>query len=141
LQKRGWLGQKSGQGFYQYRGKSKKVHQAALDLLPKGDYFDSSTLLRRLPRPVQMREATERMVLLMVNEAAACLGEAVVADAATIDLAMILGIGWAPHRGGPLRYGRERGFQKAVEALETLAQRLGARFHPCDALRELAGKE
>ena len=35
-----------------------------------------------------------------------------------IDLAMVLGTGWAPHRGGPLRYADERGLANVVEALE-----------------------
>ena len=42
---------------------------------------------------------------LMVEEARRCLEEGLAASAEEIDLAMILGTGWAPHRGGPLRYG------------------------------------
>jgi hypothetical protein len=50
-----------------------------------------------LPHGVQARKR-ERLVLGMVNEAAACLGEGVVDRAETIDLAMVLGTGWAPSR-------------------------------------------
>jgi 3-hydroxyacyl-CoA dehydrogenase/enoyl-CoA hydratase/3-hydroxybutyryl-CoA epimerase len=96
-------------------------------------------LLGALPPTVQAVQARDRMVLLMVNEAAACLGEQLTDSAETIDLAMILGTGWAPHRGGPLRYGEDRGYAAMVEALTDFVQRLGPRFEPCAELRRLAG--
>jgi 3-hydroxyacyl-CoA dehydrogenase / enoyl-CoA hydratase / 3-hydroxybutyryl-CoA epimerase len=78
------------------------------------------------------------MVLSMVNEAAACLGEQVAEDAETIDLAMVFGTGWAPHRGGPLHYADNRGLDNIVASLEELAKRLGPRFEPCAELRSRA---
>jgi 3-hydroxyacyl-CoA dehydrogenase/enoyl-CoA hydratase/3-hydroxybutyryl-CoA epimerase len=125
----GWLGQKSGAGFYQYRGKAKNVHAAAAALV-QGE-------AGALP-DVPAEEARERMVELMVNEAAACLAEGLVSDAATIDLAMVLGTGWAPHRGGPLRYADDRGAGEVVRVLVEFAQRLGPRFEPCPELRRRA---
>jgi 3-hydroxyacyl-CoA dehydrogenase/enoyl-CoA hydratase/3-hydroxybutyryl-CoA epimerase len=134
MSRRGWLGQKTGLGLYRYRGKAKTVHRAALATLPRDVGSDVSQLIGALPKAVQMREARERMVLLMVNEAAACLGEGLVADAATIDLAMVLGTGWAPHRGGPLHYADERGLGEVVAKLTELARRFGPRFEPCAEL-------
>jgi 3-hydroxyacyl-CoA dehydrogenase/enoyl-CoA hydratase/3-hydroxybutyryl-CoA epimerase len=125
----GWLGQKSGAGFYQYQGKTKKVQAAAVALV-QGE----SDVLPDIPTA----EARERMVGLMANEAAACLAEGLAADAATIDLAMVLGTGWAPHRGGPLRYADDRGVGEVVRVLAELAQRLGPRFEPCPELRRRA---
>src|SRR5439155_18918502 len=117
MQKEGWLGQKSGTGFYRYRGKKKKPHRAAIRLLPPGLVPDSE-VMSKLPPAVQKREARERMVLSMVNEAAACLGEHVAENAALIDLAMVLGTGWAPHRGGPLHYADDRGLDNIVRSLK-----------------------
>ena len=79
------------------------------------------------------------MVLVMVNEAAMVLSEGLAESAETIDLAMVLGTGWAPHRGGPLRYADERGLASVVEALETLAGRHGRRFTPSAELKKQAG--
>ena len=45
-----------------------------------------------------------RLVYLMVNEAARCLEEKVVATPEDADYGMILGTGFAPLRGGPLRF-------------------------------------
>jgi 3-hydroxyacyl-CoA dehydrogenase/enoyl-CoA hydratase/3-hydroxybutyryl-CoA epimerase len=133
-----WLGQKSDTGFYHYRGKRTRVNKEAAALLREGVPVAGGALLATLPPAVQAQQARDRMVLGMVNEAAACLGEQLAADAETIDLAMILGTGWAPHRGGPLHYADTRGPAEVVSALSELAGRLGPRFEPCPELRRHA---
>jgi 3-hydroxyacyl-CoA dehydrogenase/enoyl-CoA hydratase/3-hydroxybutyryl-CoA epimerase len=95
-------------------------------------------MLSALPAAAAMYAAREPLVLAMVNEAAVCLSEGIASSAAEIDLAMILGTGWAPHRGGPLRYADDRGLAKVVQALTELAQREGPRFTACAELRERA---
>ena len=74
-----------------------------------------------------------------MNEAARCLEEGVAARAEDVDLAMVMGTGFAPFRSGPLRWAGTVGFSKIVEELERLAGRHGARFAPSAALREMAG--
>ncbi len=137
LREHGWLGQKSGAGFYVYGGGKKKVNQSAVSLSGPADERGRE-FLKALPPAVQMQNARDRMVLVMVNEAAACLAENLAASSDLIDLAVVLGTGWAPHRGGPLRYGRDRGFREIIRMLEELSQRLGKRFEPSAGLRELA---
>ena len=56
-------------------------------------------------------------MLPMMNEAVACLSEGVVADADLLDAGVIFGTGFAPFRGGPLNYARERGVESVVAAL------------------------
>jgi 3-hydroxyacyl-CoA dehydrogenase/enoyl-CoA hydratase/3-hydroxybutyryl-CoA epimerase len=133
-----WLGQKSGTGFYRYFGKKRKVHGAAVGLLHDAAATDQATALGALPASAAMHAARERLVLAMVNEAGVCLQEGIATSAADIDLAMILGTGWAPHRGGPLRYADDRGLAKVVQALTELAEREGPRFAACAELRERA---
>jgi 3-hydroxyacyl-CoA dehydrogenase/enoyl-CoA hydratase/3-hydroxybutyryl-CoA epimerase len=77
-------------------------------------------------------------VLVMVNEAALAFSEGLTADALSFDMAMILGTGWAPHRGGPLHYADDRGLAEVVRKLEDLARRHGKRFEPCAELRRRA---
>lgn len=131
----GYLGQKAGKGFYVYGGKKKKVNTEALaklagELGMKSADADVS--------PERVREARERMVCLMVNEAAMCLEEGLAERADVIDLAMVFGTGWAPHRGGPLRYADDRGAGEIVKVLEQLARKHGPRFEPCPELRRRA---
>lgn len=131
----GWLGQKSGRGFYVYKGKKAKPNPLAENLLRSGTV---SELERALPPAARRSEARERMVLLMVNEAALALSEGLTADAGSFDLAMVMGTGWAPHRGGPLHYADDRGLAEVVRKLEDLATRHGKRFEPCAELKRRA---
>lgn len=106
----GQLGRKSGQGFYHWEdGKAVK---------PTSDGVG-------VPADIQ-----DRLVLAMVNEAVACLHEGVVGDADLLDAGVIFGTGFAPFRGGPLNYARERGQEEVLAALRTLAKTYGSRFEP-----------
>jgi 3-hydroxyacyl-CoA dehydrogenase/enoyl-CoA hydratase/3-hydroxybutyryl-CoA epimerase len=89
---------------------------------------------------VEMLPATisERLVLLMVNEAARCLEEHVSSHPDDIDFAMIMGTGWAPFRGGPLRYADAIGPTKIVASLEKYANNGEPEFLPCNLLIEKA---
>ena len=100
--------------------------------LLRSDVTDS--VAKALSKEARLSEARERMVLLMVNEAALALSERVAENAESIDLAMVLGCGWAPHRGGPLSYAKERGTVAIVEAMKRLASFRGKRFEPCATL-------
>jgi 3-hydroxyacyl-CoA dehydrogenase/enoyl-CoA hydratase/3-hydroxybutyryl-CoA epimerase len=134
MRSKGWLGHKSGMGFYRHRGAKKKANALAQNALRATHEGGDRALITALPAAVRLQQARERMVLLMVNEAALCLGENLAASAAAIDLAMVLGTGWAPHRGGPLRYADDRGHAEVARVLAELAQRDGPRFEPCAVL-------
>ncbi|HEY7425682.1 MAG TPA: 3-hydroxyacyl-CoA dehydrogenase NAD-binding domain-containing protein, partial [Gemmataceae bacterium] len=130
----GLLGQKSGRGFYLHGGKKVKVNTLVQDLL---HIQGAAGAPQALPAAARLSEGRERMVLLMVNEAALGVSEGLTtADA--IDLAMVLGTGWAPHRGGPLRYAADRGLADIVQALTNLTARHGRRFEPCAELKRRA---
>lgn len=86
LVRAGHLGRKSGRGFYRHeRGKAIPGTFVA----PTRDNPDKTSIATRLND-------------LMVEESKRCLAENLVRDADTIDLALILGTGYAPFRGGPL---------------------------------------
>ena len=55
-----------------------------------------------------------------------------------VDLAMVLGTGFAPFRGGPLRLADSWGTAQIVATLDRLAESCGPRFRPCRPLREMA---
>ena len=127
----GRLGVKTGLGFYRYEGRERKAPDPAV-----------YTLLGVTPEVVNPDPAVlaDRMVLPMVNEAARCLAEGVVASPGDLDLAMILGTGFPPFRGGLCRWADQQGLGQIVAALERLESAVGERFRPSDALREFAGR-
>lgn len=99
------------------------------------------TQLSQLPAAVQQTQARERVVLAMVNEAARCLEEGIAKTPEEIDLAAVLGELWPPHRGGPLRYAKDRGIANVMQSLKELESRYGARFAPSPGLALLAESE
>ena len=109
----GHLGRKSGRGFYRWEN--------GKPVLPgKGNDTGS-----RVPEDI-----TDRLMLPMVNESVACLSEGVVADADLLDAGVIFGTGFAPFRGGPLKYARDRGAAEVRARLATLAAKHGDWFTP-----------
>jgi 3-hydroxyacyl-CoA dehydrogenase len=73
----------------------------------------------------------------MVNEAARCLEENVVATPQDADYGMVLGTGFAPSRGGPLRFAEHFGLKKVVAEMDRLAQE-DEKFAPCEILKKHA---
>jgi 3-hydroxyacyl-CoA dehydrogenase/enoyl-CoA hydratase/3-hydroxybutyryl-CoA epimerase len=88
--------------------------------------------------PVGADEIESRLVLSMINEAAYCMAEELVASASKLDIAMIFGTGFPPFRGGLLRHADSLGASRVVSMLEDLASRLGTRFQPAPLLRDMA---
>ncbi len=78
------------------------------------------------------------LLLPIVNEAAVCLVERVVASPRDVDLAMVLGTGFPPFRGGPLRWADSLGAAEVCRRLERLAGRFGERLAPAPLLRDHA---
>jgi 3-hydroxyacyl-CoA dehydrogenase/enoyl-CoA hydratase/3-hydroxybutyryl-CoA epimerase len=74
----------------------------------------------------------------MVNEAARCLEEGIVATPGEIDLAMVMGTGFAPFRGGPLRHADTIAVAKVADDLSRLAANAGPHYAPCDLIKDMA---
>jgi 3-hydroxyacyl-CoA dehydrogenase / enoyl-CoA hydratase / 3-hydroxybutyryl-CoA epimerase len=105
------LGRKSGHGFYLWEdGKAVKPEAAPGTTVPP--------------------DLCDRLILVMVNEAVACLHENVVSDADVLDAGVIFGTGFAPFRGGPLQYARNRGIGDVQQRLRQLEGVYGNRFSP-----------
>lgn len=131
-----WLGQDAGLGFYRYRGKSQKVHAALVGYLRGSSHVGAPYRMDAVSRQDQMKRARHRLVWLMINEAAWCLEEERAESPQAFDLGLMLA-GWAPHRGGPLQYGRHVGSATVIKHLEELAATHGPRYEPCPALERL----
>jgi 3-hydroxyacyl-CoA dehydrogenase/enoyl-CoA hydratase/3-hydroxybutyryl-CoA epimerase len=82
-------------------------------------------------------DVQDRLVLSMVNEAVACLADGVVSEADLLDAGVIFGTGFAPFRGGPINYARERGLEATIARLNQLVNAYGERFAPHDGWSKL----
>jgi 3-hydroxyacyl-CoA dehydrogenase/enoyl-CoA hydratase/3-hydroxybutyryl-CoA epimerase len=142
---RGWLGKKSGRGFY-IHAKSKRKSKdlplndelarmlapAALSATPAHTPHDASH------KAAAIQEIQWRLVLPMVNETARLLEEDVIQSTDALDLATVFGLGLAPFRGGLVQFANTVGAEEIVRRLDELASRHGSRFLPTEHLRELA---
>jgi 3-hydroxyacyl-CoA dehydrogenase / enoyl-CoA hydratase / 3-hydroxybutyryl-CoA epimerase len=120
----GRLGRKNGRGFFLYNdGKKADPDPSVYELI-------GSPARRDVPR----RDIQDRVALMMVNEAVRTLEEGVIHSARDGDVGAVLGLGFAPFRGGPFWYIDEVGAPAVVARLRELASRYGQRFEPAKML-------
>ncbi len=134
LEKSGRLGKKNGKGFYKYdaTGKRADVDETIYSELGVSTPSD----------PLSEKECLERGVFAMINECSlALLEDHVVASANEVDLAMIMGTGFPPFRGGLLKYADSIGSLYVVDQLEIYASKGAARLKPSSPLRQMAKTE
>jgi len=122
---KGWLGKKTGTGFYIHKGKKQSYNTQMTELQYGHKTLDDEVIL-------------DRAILIMVNEAACCLEEGVVDNAQYLDMAMVMGTGFPAFRGGLLRYADSEGLENIVTRLQTLEELYGERFVPAGLLVEMA---
>ncbi len=110
LVKAGRLGKKSGHGFYRYDKQGKPLGAKA----GRGEYCPPDT--------------QDRLIARLLNEVLACLREGVVSDADLLDAGIIFGTGFAPFRGGPMKYIEQVGRDKLAAKITDLHKTYGDRF-------------
>jgi 3-hydroxyacyl-CoA dehydrogenase/enoyl-CoA hydratase/3-hydroxybutyryl-CoA epimerase len=139
------LGRKTGAGFYKYEGKAQTLNDSLRQwrrgLHGELEGAEGPNIPPDWHRDPRLRlneeDLARRLIFLMVNEAARCVEEKVVDSPEDADYGMILGTGFAPFRGGPLRYAEHFELNKVVDELERLAQS-EEKFSPCEILRKHA---
>jgi 3-hydroxyacyl-CoA dehydrogenase/enoyl-CoA hydratase/3-hydroxybutyryl-CoA epimerase len=139
------LGRKTGAGFYKYEGRTQTPNDSlvrwrrGLHGEPEGAEGPNIPSDRHHDPRLRLNgeELTHRLIFLMVNETARCVEEGVVDSPEDADYGMILGTGFAPFRGGPLRFAEHFGLKRTVDELERLS-RTEKKFTPCEILRKHA---
>ena len=134
-------GKKCGSGFYTYRdGRKGEPNPAMLSLVSRfSDIRPSSRRGQPNPAAPSDQDIFDRAMLSMVNEAAFALEERVVATPTELDLAMIMGTGFPPFRGGLLRWADRVGIATIRDRLVELRDRYGSRFTPAPRIEDLSG--
>ncbi len=107
----GKRGKKDGAGLYEWRdGRAVKPEVPASYVVPE--------------------DLEDRLILPLINESVACLADGVVDSEELLDAGVIFGTGFAPFRGGPLKYVRDTGAENLLARLGTLQAKHGPRFAP-----------
>lgn len=133
----GWLGQKTGKGYYRYEAGSRERlrHDAALELLAE----EGRKLGVARTTPISREEIVERCVFAMINEGAKLLDEGVALRPGDIDVVYTSGYGFPRRHGGPMFYADQIGLDTVLAGLEKYSKGRHARdFEPSKLLRQLA---
>jgi 3-hydroxyacyl-CoA dehydrogenase/enoyl-CoA hydratase/3-hydroxybutyryl-CoA epimerase len=132
------LGTKSESGFYRYQKgrrngagdfpRTKLTAPSAAAVEDRDDKFvkDGLTLVQR------------RLIYPLLAESIRCKQQAIVQESWAIDLAMVLGTGFAPHLGGPLHLVDKIGAHIVHANLKQLQSIYGDRFRVPELLDEMA---
>jgi 3-hydroxyacyl-CoA dehydrogenase len=131
----GWLGQKTGRGFYRYENGSR-------DTLPDPDVsklIETLSVQRGIRRrEISNEEIVERCILALINVGAMVLDEGVAACAADIDVVWTSGYGFPRHLGGPMFYADALGLNHVAERIRHYHGNLGLYWRPAALIERLA---
>jgi 3-hydroxyacyl-CoA dehydrogenase/enoyl-CoA hydratase/3-hydroxybutyryl-CoA epimerase len=128
----GLIGKKTGTGVYSWDESGRRLQ------------FDSRLvseigLVVSDQKPPAERQAwiVERLIYPMIDEAARCLADRIVRKPREIDLAMVLGTGFPPFRGGPLKYADSIGIGNLRARLEEIYRQDGSNRQISESIKKM----
>ena len=126
LYEQGWLGQKTGKGYYRYDAGSRErgVHAEAENLMAA----EAARLGVAQRTNITEREITERCLFAMINEGARILEEGIARCPGDIDVVYTSGYGFARWRGGPMFWADQIGLDTVLAGIE----KYGRQASPAD---------
>ncbi len=134
LTEKGWLGQKTGRGYYTYPEGKRTPDAESIAMF--------AAEAKRLAIPQRKPDATEiveRCLYGMINEGALLLEEGIALRASDIDVVYTAGYGFPRYRGGPMFYADSVGLAKIVARIEEFAKTLDPQYwQPAPLLKKLA---
>ncbi|GAA4219528.1 3-hydroxyacyl-CoA dehydrogenase [Sagittula marina] len=129
----GWLGQKTGQGYYTYEGRKGTPNDAVKPLIDeaRGD----RPQLDFTPEMIQ-----RRYMAAMVNEAAKVVGEGIAARPLDVDVTLLYGYGFPRWRGGPMHWADSVGLDALLNDIKDWAKDDPYFWQPAPLLEQLVAE-
>jgi 3-hydroxyacyl-CoA dehydrogenase len=133
LTERGWLGQKTGRGYYRYENGKRVADPEVVKLL-----HDEGRRLGVPQRKPGAEEIRERCLYAMINEGARVLEDGIAFRASDIDVVYTSGYGFPRYRGGPMFYADTVGLKTIYNRILEFQRILDARYwQPAPLLEKL----
>jgi 3-hydroxyacyl-CoA dehydrogenase len=136
LVERGWLGQKTGIGFYRYEkgSRERQDNPEAMEM-----FAAEAARLGIEQREISDEEIEQRCLYAMINEGAKVLEEGVALRASDIDVVYTSGYGFPRWRGGPMFHADTVGLREICARIDEFAEQLDPQYwQASDLLRSLA---
>ena len=136
LTERGWLGQKTGRGYYRYDGADRK---RTSDPEAIAMFAEEAQRLGVPQRKPSKQEIQERCIYAMINEGALLLEEGIAVRASDIDIVYASGYGFPRYRGGPMFYADTVGLKVIYDKIMEFQNTLDPQYwQPAPLLEKLA---
>lgn len=131
LTEHGWLGQKTGTGFYRYEKGSRERHEHPEALAIFAAEAERLGIERR---DISDEEIEQRCLCALINEGAMVLEEGVALKASDVDVVYTSGYGFPRHRGGPMFYADTVGLREICRRIDGFARTLDPQYWQVSAL-------
>lgn len=137
---KGFLGRKTGKGFYLYpkdakKGAKKEMNPEVVTLLK--EFRESQGVGKGTP--ISDEDIQMRCISRFVNEAAFSLQDGIIRNPVDGDIGAVFGIGFPPFLGGPFRMiDIQGGAQKFVDRMYRYRDAKGEQFEPAQILKDYA---
>ncbi|WP_339951701.1 3-hydroxyacyl-CoA dehydrogenase NAD-binding domain-containing protein [uncultured Albimonas sp.] len=137
MHENGWLGQKTGRGFYDYA-------DGARSGPPNPEVMPMIEAERRRlginARSFSREEILRRYIAAMTNEAAKVVDEGIALRPLDVDMTAIAGYGYPRWRGGPMHHADAMGPETILDDLRVFAQEEPGFWAPAPLLEELVAQ-
>ena len=130
----GRLGQKSGQGWYQYQAGDRTPQRD-----PELEQFivEESARMGITRKPISEDEILQRCLYGMINEGARLLELGIALRPSDIDITYLTGYGFPAHHGGPMYLADRIGLDRVLAEIERLHAEYGYWWTPAPLLKKL----
>jgi 3-hydroxyacyl-CoA dehydrogenase len=130
---KGWLGQKTGQGYYVYEGRKGTPNQAVAPLIEHARAGHTQ-------RSFTQHEIQRVYMAAMVNEAAKVVGEGIARRPLDVDVTLLYGYGFPRWRGGPMHWADTVGLPGILEDIRAWAKTDPYFWQPAPLLEKLVAE-
>ncbi len=134
---RGWFGQKTGRGWYQYpQGARTGVEDPEVLAIVDAERQRAGIT----PRNFTEEEIMRRYMAAMANEGAKVVAEGIALRPLDVDVTFLYGYGFPRFRGGPMQYADTVGLPKILEDIQTFAKEDPLFWQPAPLLGKLVAE-